>query len=110
MVMAGFSLGHLNPFRSNKNLKPLFYKTDQYNGEVLQELQDNNTIFRGTEEDNEAYDIFIKRFHEYKIDVNFKRCPDCQVVTFSIDHWLNECSSGLLGERWRLQLHDLCPV
>ena len=76
--MSGFRLEHLNPFRSNKNL---LYKTDQYNGELLQRLQDHN-IFRGTEEDKEAYDVFLKRFHEYKIDVIFKRCPECQVVSF----------------------------
>ena len=107
--MAVFSLGHLNPFRSNTNLKPL-YKTDQYNGEELQGLKDNNTVFRGTEEDKEAYEIFLKRFHEYKIDVNFKRCPECQVASFSIYHWEEKCFLGLLGERWGLQLYDLCPV
>ena len=80
MVMLRFRLDHLNPFRSHKSSKPL-YKTDQYNGQVLQRLQENNT-FGGTGDDNEAYDIFIKRFHEYKIEVNFKRCPECQVVSF----------------------------
>ena len=78
--MSGFSLEHLNPFRSNKNS---LYKTGQYNGEVLQRLRNNDT-FKGTVEDKEAYDVFIKRFDEYKIDVNFKRCPDCQVLSFSI--------------------------
>jgi len=78
LVMSGFRLEHLNPFRSNKNS---LYKTDQYNGEVLQRLKDNNTL-RGTEADKEAYNVFIQRFHEYKIDVNFKRCPDCQVLYF----------------------------
>ena len=77
--MSGFRLEHLNPFWGNKSL---LYKTNQYNnGKLLQGLQDGN-IFRGTEEDKEAYDVFLKRFHEYKIDVNFKRCPECQVVSF----------------------------
>ena len=76
--MSGFRLEHLNPFRSNKSF---LYKTDQYNGELLQRLQDDN-IFRGTEEDKEAYDVFLTRFQEYKIDVIFKRCPECQVVSF----------------------------
>jgi len=78
--MSGFSLEQLNPFRSNKNS---LYKTGEYNGEVLQRLRNTDT-FRGTVEDKEAYDVFIKRFDEYKIDVNFKRCPDCQVLSFSI--------------------------
>ena len=76
--MSGFSLEHLNPFWGNKSL---LYKTNQYNGKLLQGLQDDN-IFRGTEEDKEAYDVFLKRFHEYKIDVNVKRCPECQVISF----------------------------
>ena len=80
LVMSGLSLGHLNPFRRNKNLKPL-YKTDQYNGEILQTLLEDNP-FRGTEEDKKAYENFIKRYQEYKIDVIFKRCPECQVVSF----------------------------
>ena len=109
LVMSGLSLGHLNPFRKNKNLKPL-YKTDQYNGEVLQTILEDDP-FRGTEEDKEAYETFIKRFQEYKIDVIFKRCPECQVVSFWIDP-INKINgaSGVLGEGWRVQLHDLCPV
>ena len=79
-MVSGFRLGHLNLFRSHKSSKPV-YKTDQYNGELLQRLQENNT-FGGPDDDKEAYDIFIKRFHEYKIDVQFKRCPECQVVSF----------------------------
>ena len=51
--------------------------TKDYCG-IMEQIR-NNKVFKVSKSDKEAYKSFCERFNEYKISIQVKRCPECQV-------------------------------
>ena len=51
--------------------------TEHYRG-IMEQIR-NNKVFKVSKSDKEAFKNFCERFNEYKISIEVKRCPECQV-------------------------------